>query len=123
MKKFAIKVTTVVDEQFVWDILTTAAEGGIGYWADYSVTRTGPLDVVSVDYVRDLEDEGEGELLAESIGVEEIICAIGKILDENTSFVCDNLLSAVTQNDASLLDAEDCDVIFQYACFGEVVYG
>lgn len=118
------------------EVITAAVEGGIGYWAilcndtdDYVAAREKAKQALGekpcycdtiyqllVDggklYLEDAEDEGE----LYSLDYKQLLKGIKMWEKENHT----TIKKAI---DNSEFDAEDGDTIFQYAVFGEVVYG
>lgn len=130
-------------EQFLSDIITTALEGGIGYWSvadhyqwvddagvhvcvrgmhDSDCVRYGALAVVRV-----LRDDDEGyEDEQRWITTATIAEGIQRLLDGTVSYPVwaqDELVAAVHDNDAGMIDSDDADNIVQAALLGEIVYG
>lgn len=119
-----------VREQFLSDVITTAIEGGIGYWSvclqyqyegnvvvidgkDYGGgTRAtiSPLDTDDIWHVTP-------DTIARGISVireREDFCRLA---------IRDTILAASRENDGGEIDADGADVIVQAALFGELVYG
>jgi len=114
--------------EFLADILTIAAEGGIGYWTSYRTVRNADGYVTAI---RDMTDAETGEAFPE-LGVMGVVAfnhlatAINRVLKQDpiiTASAATRLLECVIANDACDLDAEDCDTLVQVALFGEVIYG
>ena len=128
--------------EFLSDVITTAVEGGIGYWAKvseyrwYSPSLDGGSatheDGVANAYVTVHEREGHDmELVSESgthVGLDDVASAIATISDPSVVLALHNdyrkrITAASRFNDAGDLDAGDCDVIVQVAVLGDVIYG
>lgn len=90
------------------DILVTAIEGGIGYWAD--VEAYSPANGLAT--IRDAE---EGHVFKLTAG--ELTAAAKKVVELYPTSIG---AEYIRQED---IDAEAADMIVQVACFGEVVYG
>lgn len=122
-------------EQDILDILTTAFEGGIGYWccldntdADWVAARqqlkeeTGETPcfcdvayrVMKNGQTVKLEDEEEGTVL--ELTLEKFQQGCTKYTEETHRDIHRTI-------DNSEFDAEDADMIIQYALFGELIYG
>lgn len=123
-------------EQFLSDIISTAIEGGIGYWSTTLAYQW-------------TDDDGQpqlcvGERLARPTGTyaaitpvdSEVIYGIDTniiakgidVMRESPNFngshvLRDSILAASRENDAGDIDADCADVIVQAALFGELVYG
>lgn len=108
-------------EQYLDDIIVTAVEGGIGYWAigrDYKWSDDGPSSVEIME-----EEEGGTWHMVDRSAIRK---GIGMVLSGATgvheSYV-DTLRKAERHNDAGDIDAELADIIVQAAILGDVVYG
>lgn len=122
-----IHMSVDLDDQFLYDVMTIAVEGGINYWAGCtSVDRTEDLSVTAVYGVYDLEDPAE-ILPRNYVNKHGIAYALQRIADNKTNLSngrVAHILRAIRDPEGiCLLDAEDCDMIFQIALFDEVVYG
>jgi hypothetical protein len=115
--------------QFLRDILCTAIEGGIEYWAECQKVEHGEspepggLDYVSFE-VRDIEGP-----LAEwhLIDTNKIAEAIEAIIDPQSTIQIGSgyriqITGAYTALDAGDIDADLADIIVQVAAYGEVVF-
>ena len=134
MKKYDVKTTNgiiKVTGEDIEDIMCTALEGGINYWADYD--RNDEEYLPYMDY----DDEPFSELCA------KILMNGGRFwlisLDEYFSFTLDKLMTGIQrwidggydmygavdgdELDCGNIDSECADCIIQLALFGEIVYG
>lgn len=109
------------------DILTTAVEGGIGYWfqiSDYK--RTDDLDWVEV-VGRQLNDDESGydgdEHTIKATQLEKAAKAIIGPDFNMKQTMKDNIARMIRHRDAGEIDAYEADAIVQYATFGKLVYG
>lgn len=113
-------MTTIgLDEDWVEAVLITAFDGGLGgcwYWAepdgdDWLITEDNKWsEVLIADRIDpDKKFAVNVELLAEGI----------KAMNQKQEYYRSNIQRLVT----SEFDAGDVDLLVQYACFGEVVYG
>jgi hypothetical protein len=126
-------MTMTEREQFLSDVLVTAVEGGINYWAavsDYSFTDADGNDVPATVKVHEMIDVGGGyEEVGVPITTKEIDAAIKRImnLEDDIKYLGNYTRSLVLQasmeNDAGDIDADIADTIMQIAVLGEVVYG
>lgn len=119
------ELTLGIQEQALIDILTIAAEGGIGYWANYSTRRNDEHDVTALVDIRDSEDE---EAFFHTIEASDI--AVGITLALHSQYFNENLTRQIAleildwdNSGGCIVDADIADVFVQFACFGEVVYG
>lgn len=102
---------------FLRDVLITATEGGIGYWA--RVTRRN---------IRTIEAVIIGDFTGEELRLQDddLQAAIRKVCRGEVEIRRDlwrDIVCAVGDDDASEIDAEAADAIVQIALFGEIVYG
>lgn len=112
-------------DSFYDDVLTTAVEGGINYWAQARNYRWSDDGPTTVD-VRDggFEDDEPGEWVAlDRKAMSAAITAIregkGSMADSYRS----RILQAHRERDAGELDAFDADIVVQMAVLGDVIYG
>lgn len=127
---------TAEREQFLADIITTAIEGGTGYWAqvlqyqysldDGEVTvYAGALAEGHIAHaiLRPIDDpDAEGMELT----LDDIARGIGKITrgDARINPELRRLIDAASrENDAGDIDADAADAITQIALLGELTYG
>lgn len=115
--------------QFLADILTTAVEGGINYWAEVS-DYTWDFDNPGVAFVRVycIEDDDLTPPEGVPVDIEKIAKAIARILDPQipTDLSATNvkmIRDASKENDAGDVDADLADCIMQVAVLGDVIYG
>lgn len=137
---------TAEREEFLADVITSAIEGGTGYWAAVHAYRWEGLPAAeryAVIGVEDEEDEkiealaaklGRKPTLSEAIearAVYKLTCetiarGIGRIargeIRINTA-LAKTIYAANRESDAGEIDAEGADAIVQAALFGELVYG
>lgn len=114
---------------FLGDIVVTAVEGGVGYWAehrnyDWKQDDAGNLTDASVEL---RSADGDDELKEWTpVTLDTIEAGIAKIKEQGFTInpslkklvlYCDN------EDDASDVDADIADCIVQAALFGKLVYG
>lgn len=105
---------------YLADVMTTAIEGGINYWASLDTVSTveDPTEILGwrydAAYVVDLEDGEEYSISLDTIA--RGLNRISKIRPDG------HIASAHRAMDAGDLDAIDADIIVQYGLFGELVY-
>jgi hypothetical protein len=110
-------------EQFLSDILTTAVEGGIGYWAEVCDIVSDDVQNVLSFKVRDFEaspSEPWKEVTLQ--GIEEAITLVKEEKVKIGKFTRNDILFADCDQDAGMIDAEAADVLVQIAAFGEIIY-
>lgn len=115
-----IQITTTfqISEQRVLDILTTAREGGIDYWADTRHTkRNAQGDVISFDVVDNEDYEAEWAMVDSDTIVKGITLLLNGNKEHHTALRCELL-----KGEDGDYDADDADVIVQYGLFGELVF-
>lgn len=114
--------------QFLADILCTALEGGIGYWAQASVYRHSGDPAATLAVVHEYDDAADDyspdrlEITPDAIAI-----GISRIrrgdLRNVTEYRRRDVLAAWRDNDAGDVDSDLADTIVQVALFGDVVYG
>lgn len=125
MSEFTVKIK--VSDGTLADIFVTAMEGGVNYWAAIHLyrhhvdTNRAPDQVHALLY--DAEDEGDRKILP--VNFKTIRDGIALILKDELvcSEVFENVKTAVVEDDASAIDANDADCIVQAGLFGKLVYG
>lgn len=121
-KKFEVK--TVVSDETVVDVLTTALEGGSNYWY-YMPDLTMVREKKSGEYTSEviirsvLEDETVKVPVYDLENEKEIL---GYLSRENIQKGLDLYVSerGVFTDD---LDGEESDIFFQYVVIGEITFG
>jgi hypothetical protein len=125
---YSFNVTIDIPKELCRDVLITAVEGGINYWAsvqEYEHEGPNPF-AVAVDQV-DLnryDDNNPGEHYR--VDDHDIARAIYNMVQrEPTHPVTARMIRAAFNFESGDYDydAGDADCVFQYACFGEVIYG
>jgi len=131
----AVKVDLeiAVTDQDLCDIMCTALEGGIGYWACLDNTReewkkyeTEEYKDACIDEIATLillegktlyflDAEGEDEIYA--LTLEKLLSGISKVV------AIDSTLLENGELDLCSIDAEVADSIIQYGIFNELVFG
>jgi hypothetical protein len=113
-------------EEFLSDIIITAVEGGINYWAgvsNYNWSMETPSTTKAVIY--DLE-EPETELI---LSINTIASAVNRVQSDGNihglgDFQRGIIIQANITNDfPSWFDAITADIVAQIATLGEVIYG
>jgi len=107
-------------EEFLADILTTAVEGGVNYWAYADAYIHTPSKDAAV-----LLEEAEEDECPHYVDIDSIAKGIALYLEHlrPQNEYRKRIAEANRDNDAGELDAEDADVIVQFAIFGEIKYG
>jgi len=125
--------------RFLRDVITTALEGGVGYWSvceHYQwVAEDGTVYVPVRGEMRrepeaetyaEIRDTGEPSSDLKRVDVELIEAGLAKIgesgfrlNDQQRS----GILLADRESDAGMIDSDDADAIVQAGLFGEIVYG
>jgi hypothetical protein len=128
--------------EFLGDIITTALEGGTGYWAQVSqyqyvsdgelrvcvgTAKTGAGAGEACATLHELNDAGDGyKEQGLELTLDAVAAAIGKITSGQVSvggMTVQAVVAASRENDADEIDADYADTIAQVALLGEVVYG
>lgn len=123
MFKIEFTKSQELTEEDITDIVVTAIEGGIGYWAcldntGYEFESEPEDEAVSETVARILLQNGkvtffdeEDECARYELTLEKLLNGIEKYANENGGIDMDDL------------DADMADAIVQYAIFCEVIYG
>jgi hypothetical protein len=115
-------VTPINDEaeQFLRDVMTTAIEGGIDYWAYVrDLERNNDGDVVCFD-VRDAEEPEQDRT---HIDADAIRGAINRILGNHVKVgrdIVEQFIGFPNDCENTNCDAEGADVVVQIAVYGEI---
>lgn len=109
-------------EQFLQDLLVTAVEGGIDYWANFQsiVKITKEDDYIGWWYesVNIIDEDNESYV----INHETIVKGINLLVKRNAERDKALILANRTNGDEGDFDALDADKIVQFGLFGELVY-
>lgn len=111
-----INIRISISDEQIDSWLCTAFEGGINYWCDGIEVKDN--DYKGTDYASDCISKG-GIIIVEEdkeISKENILDALVWLSLNKYTKVLDRLLN-------QRYDAVDADVLFQVACFGDVIYG
>lgn len=106
--------------EFLTDVLVAGASGWAGYWS----TGEGPISYWSTGEDRWLPDRGRTRA-PQRIGLADLATALNNreaLAKYVGSVALVRIGKANRENNAGLLDADDCDAIFHIALLGEVVY-
>lgn len=110
-----VTISRTITPEFIDDVITTACEGGINYWAD-SFTRT-------LDRIRIVESE---DGTTHHLTITPLVNAMGAIINGMVpinSATRTEITEGVFTNDAGMIDALGADAIVQVAVFGRLTYG
>jgi hypothetical protein len=134
--KFLTRRRTPERSEFLSDVVTTALEGGIGYWSEASVYKwwSPTLDGGTAEHhdglgnayaVIDEVGDGDRDRVEHLINLDVVATGIRRIVagDVVHEDMTKTIREADRDNDASLLDAADCDAIVQVGLLAEVRYG
>lgn len=115
----------VTDRQAL-DIISTALEGGIGYWSKADVLVRGTAED-DLDYVEtDLYDAEDSDILLGRLNVAAVLTGItlaAKVATDPEShnrYAASNALRMFMEDD---IDSEGADTFVQLGVLGDVVYG
>ena len=117
------KITGIeITEQEARDILTTAVESGtygIAYWAaeheGFDYWRDPKThDIVRIKIVADNQKDEKKTYIVDTDLIKWAVIEIAK------SGTWNNLIGDIVEQD---VDSDGADIIVQFACFGEVIYG
>jgi hypothetical protein len=109
-------------EQFLSDILTTAVEGGINYWASIrDVKRDNNYSILSFECRDSVSEDDHWCKICVDLIDDTILQIVNRKVETYISFYNDIKL-ATSEEDASHIDAEDANDLVQIAAFGEIVF-
>jgi len=109
--------------QFLYDVLTTIAEGGRNYWAvGRNAKRDGDLNWLSFD-LRDAEDDKAEWHHVDITTIERGIAAILSGKATVSKNIIGQIASGNARNDGGDIDADAADCIIQVGIFGRIVFG
>ena len=111
--------------EFLNDIITTAVEGGVGYWAEVRKYWWQGVPETTAT-LAEHESSTEGPAKVGELNPDTIASAIDRISRGEIKLRADLIkliAGANTTNDAGDIDAEGADVIAQVAILGDVIYG
>lgn len=133
-----LKVTKTISAQCVADILTTAVEGGIAYWAnDYrGVDWTQDANLYATEF-RIGKPHPDAECneppKRRKVGAREIVRALQWLQDAPSDASIPDHAKAHAETVASIIghcmpdgfegDAGEADIVLQVAVFGRIIYG
>lgn len=140
-KTIKVELEVMVMPEDIDDIICTALEGGIGYWAclDNSTEdfKNAPEEETTSETTSRLLKEGKTITLIDEeederheLTLEKLLAGIKLYLEDKKrpyNILADNLSSAeyrkgVYELDCCMVDADVADMIIQYAIFGELVF-
>lgn len=122
MATFMVQITKEFTEDDLENIMITALEGGIGYWAclDNSDWNQQPADMPTSEYAwKILRDGGTLHFLDEEDDGAEYFLDLSSLLDG----IGKCIVNKDWDGDMDNIDAIVADMIIQYAIFGSVIYG
>jgi hypothetical protein len=109
------------------EILTTAVEGGIGYWFQITdARRTEDLDWVEITGRELSEDESGFDGPEHTIKASTLEAAARVMIRPDYGLnpdMKDNIARMLRNRDATEIDSDEAEVIVQQATFGKIVYG
>jgi hypothetical protein len=114
-------------EEFLQDVITTALEGGIGYWAVAKIGKRGPdLEYIWTAIMEEECSSDKDNLGWQCLDADMILRGIDVVLagkaEVNKNYLR-TLEKAVVNSDACDVDAELADIVVQAGFFGRVIYG
>lgn len=127
---FAVAVTATVDgaayRRFLQDLLVTAVEGGVNYWASVLESDVGGDDPRAVLVDREPEEAVAPELILDLAALDRAVRAI--VAGQEIRFLPERLRSRLVAAllgdlDAGEFDAGDADTVAQIAVLGYPVFG
>ena len=119
MKEHEIRVSHYYTDEDMEDIIVTALEGGIGYWACLDNTEQ-PDGTITAEWAwKVLQNGGQLHFFDEEDDDAEYFMDLASLYTGIGLAIKDKYWDGDMDN----LDALVADSIIQYAVFGEVVYG
>lgn len=110
-------------EELLFNIVITAVEGGVNYWADVRNYKwcdepgKWAAQAVLIDYEDDKRHGLTFDVIEKGLA---LICKPGFQLRKD---ILSSILVANRTNDAGDIDSEAADCIVQAGLFGEIIYG
>ncbi|MCX6010020.1 MAG: hypothetical protein NTW48_08350 [Chloroflexi bacterium] len=119
-------ITKTSREEFLDSVVSTALEGGIGYWSVCSSYKW--MDVPETVAIIQKFDEATGDVYGDKIRVDRALIEKGikEILSGETNtgqHMVKMVAVASVTDDAGDVDADVADCIVQVGAFGNLVYG
>ena len=121
-------VTTTIDMSELWEAIWGSDGSGVTYWCDkirkpdggdidiWVNNEAGELVGNPQDFMLQVFDESHGDTEWHTVTLQQLADAYAKALSAGETHCGEGL---------SLADADEClgDIVLQYACFGEMIYG
>lgn len=108
------------------DIMCTAVEGGIGYFACITdAKRTPDLDWVEVT-IEDADDPDDPAFEPMTVKATELVRAAAVMVQDDYNLngeMKQRIREMLRDRDAGIIDSYDAQAIFQQAAFGEQIFG
>lgn len=115
-------------QEFYDDVLITAVEGGIGYWAiakNYKWSDDGPTTVDVAEQNDSYEESEWGDWV--HVDREALVRAFSVLRSDKelalSASIRERILRAWRDADAGEIDSDDADIVVQVAVLGDVIYG
>lgn len=110
-----LSFVVTVRRQLLVDLLTTAVEGGINYWAAFGVAT----DDEAGNYASVEWREVDAPNRFGTTTPDDLLLGLQRLSESTIPAYVQHLADALTGNG----DAGTADVVFQMAVFGDVIYG
>ena len=125
MEKFKVQITKEYTDEEMLDIVVTALEGGIGYWACLDNTtpefKDEPEDTPTSEWCWKLLKEGKPLRFIDAEDVDE-----GETWWLTLPMLLNGIKLATEQGywdgDIDTMDSDVADTVFQLALFGEITF-
>lgn len=105
----------MITNEFVKDVITTAIEGGINYWANTLAYKPSAGRAT----IQDLDSD-----LVYEVRPEDVKATMQSIVNYwMPTEVPQHLIDLIKAGDAGNIDADDADMIIQLTVFTEIIYG
>lgn len=142
MRRLTVTINIEITDQFLSDILTTAMEGGVGYWLRVGKVHRAlqdnesQLEEMSIYRVNDPRDADSNEEFDmanfmpgfevnrnHDITLNHVFRGLQRLFEPNVLPHRDDIRREVQRPDDADIDSDAADVILQLGFFGEVVFG
>jgi pectate lyase len=122
-----------LDNEFFEDIICTMFEGGSNYWIDHIEFQSGkdkPKGTPVSTWIADVLNKGGTITIFIRESDEKIVLVKNMLIEglDKWAMNYQDHVSVITENgrctiDAGNIDADDADIILQFALFDDVVFG
>lgn len=125
MSAATVSLTVALSDEFMNDVLITAVEGGIAYWARLVQPGDSPDSYVGMLIEEQEPSEGDTPkraILNADLVARGIAAALAPTFALNSAIRA-AICRGASENDGGEIDVEAADVIVQAGMFGGLIYG